>query len=369
MPYTHFRYIAYEVPTAATHHNAVFSGFSSGLPCPPVPRIPVDRISDVADAKNRLLRLASVVDMAATCVTQSGTDNPNTLKIFVVPEFYFRPPNSFARRDCPYNTYSYDEAVEIFEELNRMFVHADFRDWLIVAGTVMWHWNNRDDEQPEPNPDPNPNPNRPDPGGRDVPSDPTGRVYRNSAVYVRGGVADSLKIIEKDVPSGIDGVPNPYAPKADAYDDYFQRAFEHWHSQREHVFEVDSVICGLEVCLDHADAIGHRVLKTVLARWPHMENAAPPALDLHILTAGGMTIENGAVAAKRNGYILRNDGYSSYPFSELRRVSRYNRSGAAMLAANETEEAVRVLAGPQKLTIKEAEFHTQQLAFYPTTRL
>jgi hypothetical protein len=363
MPYTHFRYIAYEVPTAVQDKNAVFSGFSSGSPCAPVQRIPVNKIPDGADAKNRLLRLASVVDMAATWLSQAGGDNPNTLKVFVVPEFYFRPPNSFARRNCPYNTYSYDEAVEIFDELNLMFVHAHFSDWLIVAGTVMWHWDNKDDEQPRPNP------NQPDPNGMDVPSDTTNRVYRNSAVYVRGGRADSLRIIEKDVPSRLDGVPNPYAPKRDAYDAYFEKIFENWHSQKEHVFEVDGVRCGLEVCLDHADEIGHRVLKTVLANWNQMEHAAPPDLDLHILTAGGMTIEKGAVAAKINGYILRNDGFSDDPFSELKRVSRYNRYGSAMLAANEIPEDVRPLVVPQKLPIRNADFHAQRLVFYPSTKL
>lgn len=365
MPYTHFRYIAYEVPTAVQDKNAVFSGFNPGSPCAAVPRIPVANIPDGADAKNRLLRLASVVDKAATWVNQAGGDNRNTLKIFVVPEFYFRPPNSFARRDCPYNTYSYDEAVQIFDELNHLFVHADFSDWLIVAGTVMWHWNNTDDEQPGPNP----NPNQPDPNGLYVPSDPTGRVYRNSAVYIRGGRADSLRIIEKDVPSGIDGVPNPYAPKRDAYDDHFVKTFEDWDLQKQHVFEVGEVRCGLEVCLDHSDEAGHRVLKTVIRKWRKRENAAPPALDLHILTAGGMPIEKGSVAAKRNGYILRNDGLSNYPFSELRRVSRYNLSGSAMLAANEIAEDDLLLAPPEKLAIRNADFHEQRLVFYPIFQL
>ncbi|MBX3680438.1 MAG: hypothetical protein KF710_09680 [Rhodocyclaceae bacterium] len=361
MPYTHFRYIAYEVPTAVQDRNAVFSGFKPGLPCPAVPRIPVVKIPNLANAKNRLLRLASIVDLAKIRIDQTGTDNQSTLKVFVAPEFYFRPENSFARRNCPYNTYSYDEAVEIFDELDSMFAHPDFTDWLIVAGTVLWHWDNKDDERP--------NPNEPDPGGLNVPSDPNGRVYRNTAPYVRGGISDSLKIIEKRVPSGIDGVPNPYAPKPDAYDDHFQKTFESWHSQKEHVFEIDSVRCGLEVCLDHADAADHRVLRTVLEKWHQMENAAPPAVDLHILTAGGMTIQEGAVAARPNGYILRNDGYSNYPFSELRRVSRYSLFGWAMLAANKRPEDVVPLTGPQKLDVPGADFHTQQLVFYPSTSL
>jgi hypothetical protein len=55
------------------------------------------------------------------------------------------------------------------------------------------------------------------------------------------------------------------------------------------------------------------------------KTSTPRDVSLHLLTAGGMPIEDRSVAARHNGYILRNDGYSNYPHSELRRIEGYTR--------------------------------------------
>ena len=51
-----------------------------------------------------------------------------------------RPP-SVDNTDYVNETYPYEVAMKIFEELNVMFRHSNFKHWLIVAGTVMWNLN------------------------------------------------------------------------------------------------------------------------------------------------------------------------------------------------------------------------------------
>jgi hypothetical protein len=291
MPYTHFRYIAYEVPTATSipPDGPVVSGFDAGPECPAVARIPVaDTTPD--DARKRLKRLAAVVDHAVTWVQNNGGDNANTLKVFITPEFYFRPPRALGP-GYEHDTYPMEDFNKIFEQLDLMFMHPDLQNWLIVPGTVLWNLNDSF----------------------------AGHLFLNTAFYVLGNQANSLGYIEKKLPSTIDGIPWPYAPGNDAF---LKPIYEQWNHRKQHVFPIGDVFCGLEVCLDHADSKNCRVLKTVLSDWDKNQGGNQE-VALHLLTAGGMTIKENSVAAKDNGYILRNDGFSNSPHSELRQIQRY----------------------------------------------
>lgn len=290
MPYTHFRYIAYEVPTATSMPNGpVVSGFDAGQECPAIARIPVAGTTP-ADARKRLKRLAAVVDTAVTRVQTGFGDNANTLKIFIAPEFYFRPPNALGP-GYVHDTYPQEDTYKIWGQLESMFTAVDFKDWLIVPGTVMWNLH--------------------DPSA--------GRTFLNTAMYIIGNQAKSVYFIEKKLPSNIDGIPQPYAP---GNDPYLKPIYEKWDYRKPHVFSIGGVPCGLEVCLDHANSPNCRVLKTVLSDW-YKNEGGDQEISLHLLTAGGMTIKDKSVAAKANGYILRNDGYSNPPHSELRKIGRY----------------------------------------------
>ncbi|MEJ8848335.1 hypothetical protein [Variovorax rhizosphaerae] len=310
MPYTHFQFIAYQVPTAAHGRvtRAMVPAFEPGTEIAAERFAPI-RVEDSLpdDARIRLKRLAAAVKSASNNLKKGVKDAPNVLKVFVVPEFYFRPSGT---RHC---TYSYDDATRLFEQMDVMFVDPEFKDWLFVLGTVMWHmdekrhWDEETQQWVE------------------------GKAhYRNSAVYVRGNQApDSLRIIEKEVPSRLDGVPNPYVNDGAGYDPSTQQVFTDWLFRKSHVFDVGGVTCGLEICLDHAysnhDPIGgnHRVLKNVLRDWPVVP---APDVKLHVLTAGGMKIAPQSVAAMPSGFILRNDGYSGDPQTELRSIGLYRRS-------------------------------------------
>jgi hypothetical protein len=306
MPYTHFRYIAYEVPTASRGPAVrVFSGFPAGQEYQALGRIPVPGgVNFNTDARVRLKRLAGVVDIAANTL-RNGTliDNANTLKIFVVPEFYFRPPRALGA-GYEHDTYPMTGMADVIRGLDQMFVHADFTHWLFVCGTVMWN-----QKLPQPNA-------------------PDKTLYWNTALYVRGGPGrGGARIVEKQLASRIDGVPQALAP---GRDQYVAVIHQEWRNRKEHVFNVDGIPFGLEICLDHADGDAYRVLKRVVSDWPANERGAQQDVKLHVLTAGGMEIQNPSVAAKVGGYILRNDGLAQdpadvppYVYSEMRQVQNY----------------------------------------------
>ena len=329
MPYTHFRYIAYQVPTASSDAQGNMApALRAGVECPDADCLPIVVDPQTpADARIRLKRLAAVVAAAERELRQPGMhDDVNTLKVFIVPEFYFRPESTVP--GAINTTYSYADAMAIFEQLNGMFVHAAFQHWFFVLGTVMWNW-------------------------------AEGQIhYRNSAVRVTGHAVESLRIIEKDIPSRLDGVPHPFAQgRRERYDPYLEQVFQDWGSRRNHAFQIGGVVCGLEVCLDHAhqpnlaNGRDHRVLKTCLDDWPtHEPRTAVPALQLHLLTAGGMDIAAASVAAVPNGYILRNDGYSDTPQVELRRVLGYRRldTGGDTVATDLGGQAHMVNFRPQR---------------------
>ena len=90
MPYTHFQYIAYQIPTVAEDNTRATI---YGLPSAPVQNAPnLDGpIANLnADARNRVDRLIGAMRLAEARIQQLG-DNDHTLKIFLAPEFYFRP--------------------------------------------------------------------------------------------------------------------------------------------------------------------------------------------------------------------------------------------------------------------------------------
>lgn len=304
MPYTDFRLIAYEVPTVVgTGPADVVSGWDPGAECPAVARAPVpDDV--VGDARIRLKRLAAVADRALTQV-QGWPDAPTTLKVLVAPEFYFRPPGT-ANADDPYQyaTYSVADRARILQALNAMFADPAFANWLLVCGTILWNT-----KAP---------PTRQDAGAT---------LYYNTATVVRGGVANSLAIVEKNLPSHVDGLPKldgeRYAAPGD--DALLARSYyARWYARQLRVIDVGGRTIGLEICLDHASSAPHRVLRRVVEDWSFWESTPDPLIDLHVLVAGGMNLEGASIAARVGGYFVRNDGASPPGVtSQVARVTNY----------------------------------------------
>ena len=316
MPYTHFRMIGYQVPTAAPGATGppprpVISGWDAGVEPAGIATIPVPAtLPD--DARIRLKRLAAVVNMAYNRVQEAEWgDNTNTLKVFLVPEFYLRPPTSIGL-DYVGNTYPRSVGMKIIGALDGMFNNPIFANWLFVCGTVLF--NTRDDPGAPP-------------------------LYFNSALVVKGGEPDGLRLVEKRVPSNIDGVPQVTfggVSKAGGpgNDPQIGPYLEKWDQRKDHVMTFGGTTIGVEVCLDHGDS--QRVLRRVVRDWPKNEVPTPGSpgafaradVQLHILTCGGMQLKPKSVAAKLNGYVLRNDGMATTgPRVQMRKVTGYERNG------------------------------------------
>jgi hypothetical protein len=353
VPYTHFRYIAYEVPTATNRTDIppprpVLAGLPPGRLCDAVPDIPVpvsSRSGTAADWFIRLRRLAAVVHIAQMNVRDH--DDPSTLKVFVVPEFYLRPADPAA-----HDTYDTENYLEAWDALDKMFHSVRLKNWLIVPGSVLWHSDTMVLGQ---------------------------RTFYNTVWYARGGVGTGeAKRIEKRLPSHLDGIPMPLAVGETAG---LKAAYEEKEFLRERLFEVDNTTVGLEICRDHATSV--QALKRTLAARQNDPNdpwnRGGPALQ--VLTAGGMPIVAGSVVARPQGYLLRNDGYANPPYSELRDVTGYQlASGApaqpwedkasATLAADPGQAAEVVLRGDALLVPSPPgpgtyDMPTQRLRIYP----
>jgi hypothetical protein len=387
VPYTHFQLIAYEVPTVAVPSTSgvpKLSGWAPGQECDSIGTFPLPPgIPD--DPRIRLRRLAAVVDQAATAVAgQPAVRRPDdVLKVFLVPEFYFRPPvtDLDAARDWDRragNSYAADVAEMVFDALGQMFVDVRFQHWLIVCGTVMTNSVRH-----------------------------TTATYFNTAVIVRGGPQPTRReplLIEKYLASPIDGVPllDEVERLADSGRSRYKGPlgtqslrplFEDWFTRQGRVMVSDGITFGIEICLDHGSSSPYRTLRRVLEEWPRMTSRPAPAIDLHVLIAGGMPIHKESVAARSGGYLLRNDGLwdLGWPRSELKRVTGYRTSarpgtvklpedGLAAELANRDETGAEIqcakvplpngpmcVPGPPEGW--STEQFTQRLAYYAPVKL
>lgn len=298
MSYTSFRMIAYHVPTVTRVPKQEWeSGWDAGKELPSVPRISVPELAD-DDARIRLKRVAHVVDLAQKEVMSYGKQLDSTLNIFLMPEFYFRPPKLGPRYQM--NTYPEEVANKIFLTLNDMFLDDDFKHWLFVCGTVFW--------------------NTLTPSGQPL--------FFNTLVLVWGGSGnrDSMLLVEKQEASWMDGVSSNRSP---GLAPGVAPLFQAWSNRRRRVIQRGGLTYGLEICQDHADLDQYRVLRNVLHDWKDHEGGYAPSINLHLLVAGGMTMERGAVIARKQGYFLRNDGMADDPGgslvqSELQRITGYD---------------------------------------------
>lgn len=234
----------------------------------PVPDAPHPRLWDCTA---RLARLAAVVDLAKRQYEAgSVTDLAATLKIFTIPEFYFRP--SWTRDS---RTYEEEDRTYIIECLQTMFQHEDFRDWLFVCGSCAWnsiHW------------------------------DPTRLLTINSSLCIKGGTAFSpTSLTHKRTAFDRDALYDPAHSSEHA-----RPIFDSLVVRRKSILNVDHRCFGTEIGVDHRS----RALAGTLDLIRQADGAAPP-VDIQMVIACGAAIDPAAKAARPGGYILRNDGYPS----------------------------------------------------------
>lgn len=279
MPYTHFRYIAYEVPTTAPDPS---QGLQRGQLCDLVARLPVpddDPLSRKSpDAFYRLRRMAAVIDRAEKQVQRikqrehqrnQPVSEQHILTVFTAPEFYFRPSRAESgSAQC--SAYSSKHASAFKNAFQNMFgaqqARDDFKNWLFVTGTVVWCYKEQ-----------------------------AGLKYANAALlYLPGGSGPYY--IKKRNPSEGDGLPLEATVQLDPKDDA--------NILSKNVFNIEEHRFGLEVCKDHNTGVLQRALS-------RRGSGLNQRLALHFLIAAGMGHQRGFNVAMKNGFFLRNDGAGS----------------------------------------------------------
>jgi hypothetical protein len=122
--YSYFQFIAYEVPTSTE--------WPAGALCETRMNLKpfVKDLSE--DARIRLSRMIAVVEKAYDLVNDSGK---NVLKVFMAPEFYFRPVDALS----PSRSYAATDKVLVMAALGELVSLDIYADWLFVFGTIVWN--------------------------------------------------------------------------------------------------------------------------------------------------------------------------------------------------------------------------------------
>ncbi|NSL87286.1 hypothetical protein ECE50_010625 [Chitinophaga sp. Mgbs1] len=285
MAYTHFRYVGYQVPTVG-----LGPGAENYLKIPPGNMPDLTGISQEAagiinnvtnaDARCRLARMYLVLMQAYQAIQTS--DNNGTLKVFLAPEFYFRPYVEPGAQGLP--AYSYEDYQSLKTGLISLKNLPLFNDWLIIPGTIVWQNTGPAGKRPF-----------------------TGSVFYNTVVC---SLSDNEHIVnEKTEASEVDGIPAASNAPFTVNPAYYST----WRKQRKHIFNFMGINCGIEICLEHSLGI----LKNQYGFFRRWFYSTPP-ISLHLLIAGGMNIINPLIATIPEGYILRTDGMKRGTQVELR---------------------------------------------------
>jgi len=291
MAYTKVRFIAYQVPTVASKYDNASNSWQNEF------KIPTGNVNSAiplqgnvnglsSDSKARIGRFFNAIKKAYDKLQNIGDDS-NTLKIFTAPEFYFRP----ATDDVSYADAEYKAIIDVIAktiEADCFRVEENARnlsDWLIMTGTIMHHKD-----------------------AMNAQNIVLGNVvYYNTCVYLKNNLFDiTSEAVEKIHPSSIDGLPSgdsgignkKAAFKGDWVEDYL--TFSTTPYKKQHLFKVDGIRFGLEICLEHGKALLKNLLSSALV--------TDTDVDIQLLVAGGMDRKDDKVVVRKNGYFLRNDG-------------------------------------------------------------
>ncbi len=312
--YTQMRYIAYQVPTVGSG-VAGFLEMPSGnatnqLVLDGINKPVITNLSN-PDARQRVACFYLAMIQAANAVALLADDR-NTLKVFVAPEFYFRPTSADGTNGP---SYSYAQYKEIKAALISLSNDRLFKDWLIIPGTIMWTGTGII-------------------GKRPITGD---NVYFNTCPYIKVGTFNTQShVLEKEQSSHIDGLPTgyhgppPIGPTAKATDEVWT-IYQTRAKKEKHVIEHYGIQCGVEICLEHGRALLKDILSDLVNWKTGTITKTRKSISLQILTSGGMTIDSANVTVVNNGYILRNDGLGTnaaggigFPQVEIRKVLSYS---------------------------------------------
>ena len=167
--------------------------------------------------------MAGVVNYAANRLRFAGGDVATTLKVFIAPEFYFRPQNAE-------NAYTFNQMTNILAALRSMFVHADFADWLFVPGSIFS-------------------------SSRRTPAS-TSRTT-SALISTRPAWSRAARRMRRSTSctSARFRISTGRRPiEAALHNANFQSLLADWNERKNNVWRCDNRTFGIEVCLDHLDS-------------------------------------------------------------------------------------------------------------------
>lgn len=257
---------------------------------------------DNADASNRVSYLLSVLKWIRTA-RSAHIDGSQTLKVFLAPEFYFRPLYG-----GPSSSYANEDMKQIYQAIKaHCRAEAAYADWLIAPGTIFWSAENKIGNT------------------KAIPV-----LYRNSAMAFKGGHAEAPEVyVEKRLVSTLDSAPMDINRS-------FKQADVGATVARENFFSIDGIQFCLEVCLDHGIGLVAGTLKQWNANW-----GAKPNVKVHLLTACGMPFGEQNCASP-TALMLRCDGHPKQSPSEMRGESLLPSIGGMSIIAQDQHETLPV---------------------------
>lgn len=301
-PYNKFQYIAYQVPTLVkdsgnTNHKIVPAGEADENQLDTylaqhkmVLRGDVGKLSD--DSRTRVKRLLGVMIKARKDIIINNEDT--VLKIFMAPEFYFRPvtPGAFPHPIA----YSDDEYKAIVSVLEQSLLESKgdsrellFKNWLVIPGTIFWttfgllHF------------------------------------FNYVAWFHYFTISEgSGNVFSKYSTSTIDGIPIGQSGH------HLRPELQGEAEKRKHLFLINNIQVGLEICLEHSLGILKNVVDHIN---PHLQ----------LITACGMSMKTDKVCARTNGFVLRTDGFrfnTNAPQVEMKKITGNDADGNSTLSNN-----------------------------------
>jgi hypothetical protein len=310
--YNKFQLIAYQVPTDRffKKDNDAVTKVENRLPAGDRCQIASTRLNDLeqeltaslsADALSRLMRMIAVAEKAAT--SQDIDRERNTLKIFMAPEFYFRPE----LKGTTSWSYTLAEKELIEKALGKVFSAKEYESWLFVFGTIVWHRTatslvNGSAELAAVKDDPK------------LAEVGNTAFLWNAALVMEGGADKAFTLVKRHY-SEADDIDAQYRVESAAVAksplvglshqskvkmrDYLAKLKK--ESPSDPIFPVgDNLTLSLEICLEHE----YRVVPDAFAKLKEKY----PRLDLQLITACGMRVQEKNLCISDKQFVIRVDG-------------------------------------------------------------
>ncbi|HLG63711.1 MAG TPA: hypothetical protein VKY19_17355 [Ktedonosporobacter sp.] len=287
-PYTAVQFIAYNIVTDP-------------------PFFPFARpVSLEEDARLRAWNICNVIDLCQKFVEP----DPQVLKVFLAPEFFFRPVVGVDLPGQPAaaRLYSNDSFNEIVNIIRKHCRRRRYNDWFIVPGSILsMEFNIVNVPVLMPVTVPMTVPATVPPMVTPVPVPVPVPVYFNTVAYFyREGGEVNAGFVHKLRFSNIDRLNTAYqAPLNPLYNEYIT-------DTNEPISLLGKMQIGIEICLDHALGTVKKQIQQQGLDWRW--------LNIQLLTACGMMARPEHIRVRNRGYFFRCDGHPNMMGSNLYQI-------------------------------------------------